>query len=350
MNNLRKLDKNKSVFTGSGLLTLDVILNGDPTTPAKLCTGGSFGNIAAILSFLGWESKPIARLSNNSATKSIVEDLKKFEVNIELLTTSKDGSTPIIIHRILKDKQGNPKHRFEFKVPGSKDWLPGYKPVLSSDVESIIKKQNKVQVFYFDRVCRSAIDLANYYKNEGALIVFEPSSYKQEKQFEESLKVADIIKCSSERISNYSQLFPMPIAPLEIVTLGKEGLTYRLKSYKKNKWTKIHSFKLNNIIDSAGAGDWCTAGVINQLGQSGIKSFNRANEKDINDAIMVGQALGALNCMFDGSRGIMYNMTYDSLRISIKQLLNKKDFKIIEHSSNIKIRKVKNLKFEALLK
>jgi sugar/nucleoside kinase (ribokinase family) len=349
MTKLRKIDKNKPVCLGTGLVALDVILNGTPATPAKLCVGGSCGNILSILSFLGWTSKPIARLSKGNATKNVLKDLTNFDVKTELISRENDGSTQIIIHRILKDKNGNAKHRFEFKVPGTKEWLPSYKPLLGTAVENITKKQANAQVFYFDRVSRSSIDLAKFYKEKGALIIFEPSSYKEEKQFSECLVLADIIKFSSDRISNYSEFHSSPIAPLEIETLGKEGLRYRLKSNKNKAWKKITPFELPNIIDTAGAGDWCTAGIINELGYNGAKSFKDATLADIESALNMGQALGAINCIYDGARGIMYNMTYAELNNLVSNLFSKKKFSEITNHSDVKIITIKNFDFESLL-
>lgn len=346
---LKKILKNKPVCVGTGLVALDVILNGTPATPAKLCVGGSCGNILSILSFLGWDSMPIARLSKSTATKNMLKDFKSFNVKTDLLTKTNDGSTPIIIHRILKDKNGNPKHRFEFRVPGTNTWLPSYKPVLASDIDSITNRQGDAKVFYFDRVSRGSIDLAKYYKSKGALIIFEPSSYKEEKQFIECLQVADVIKFSSERIPNYSQIYPLPIAALEIETLGNEGLQYRLKSDNKKGWKKIAPFELSNIIDAAGAGDWCTAGIINELGQEGIKSLETADKLVIENALIIGQALGALNCTFDGARGIMYNMDYNTLNEIIPKVISKKDFSKVSIKTSSKIVTIKNLKFETLL-
>ena len=260
MINVKKIKKGASTCIGSGLIALDVIVNGKQSTPAKLCAGGSCGNVLSILSFLGWESKPIGRLANNRASEKLFNDFSNFNVDTSLITTSKDGKTPIIIHRILKDKEGNPKHRFEFKVPETNIWLPMYKPVLASSVSNLISKKNYSNVFYFDRVSRSTIDLARYYKSKGALIVFEPSSLKDNKQFLECLSIADIIKFSRDRINNYSNIFQYPNAPLEIETLGENGLQYRIKSDPIPKWKIVPSFKFSNVLDTAGAGDWCTAG------------------------------------------------------------------------------------------
>lgn len=307
--------KTKSICIGTGLVALDVILNGKPETPAKFFAGGSCGNVITILSYLGWDTYPVARLANNTATKEIENDLKLWNVHTSLLTKTIDGRTPIIIHRILKDKEGNPKHRFEFRDPDSGKWLPSYKPVLNKELENITDKQpKKVNVFYFDRINRGAIELAKKNKEFGAVVFFEPSSIGQNlKQFQECLEVADVIKFSSERIPNYHELFPIQQVPLEIETLGSKGLRYRFSLSKKAKnWHNINSFKITHLVDSAGAGDWCSAGIINKIALSGIESFQSLDKIKLKSALNYGQALGALNCYFEGARGLMYEISEKS--------------------------------------
>lgn len=346
-----KINKNieKPICVGSGLIALDVIINQNSTKPNKICVGGSCGNVLSILSFMGWNSKPIARLSNNHATEIILEDFSKFNVNTDLLTFSNDGETPVIIQRLLKDKFGNSKHKFEFKIPQTNKWLPQYKPVLAKTVEQIISKQSHSKVFYFDRVSRATINLAKYYRSQGALIIFEPSSIKDDKQFQECLEVTHILKFSDERIKNYQTIYEKPVTDLEVETLGASGLRYRMKKFTGNDWIVISANKLENIVDSAGAGDWCTAGIISHLGLNGEKSFLNSSKDDIENALINGQALGAINCLFEGARGIMYNMDYNDLMETLT-LLNKK----IELKKNIK-KEIKeiivqdNFNFEKLL-
>jgi len=345
-----KITDRSSTILGTGLVALDVILNGAPTTPAKLCAGGSCGNVLTILSYLGWSSKPIARLSNNEATKNLFADFDQFQVDTSLTTSSDDGKTPIIIHRILKDKDGNSQHKFEFKIPGTNTWLPMYKPVLANFVGIITDKQPKCNVFFFDRVSRSTIELARHYAENGALIVFEPSSLKDDKQTLECLALSHIIKFSDDRIPNYSELFLTPNAFLEIKTLGKDGLQYRTKSNSSNDWVTIPSFEFTDIKDAAGAGDWCTAGIINELGYDGFNSLESSTEEQIVQALKVGQALGGLNCLFDGARGIMYNMEYEALMVLLESVLNEKPVPTSSHNTKkTKILTVKNLEFNTLL-
>jgi len=317
--------KTKAICIGAGLVALDVVMNGNAKIPLKLFAGGSCGNVLTILSFYNWESCPIARLKNNDASKELLSDMIKWKVNTTLISQTTDGSTPIIIQRIKKDKKGNPIHNFQFKNPDTGDWLPSYKPVLVSEIESIINKSPKPLVFYFDRVNRSSINLAKYYKDKGAIIFFEPSAMKERKQFEECLNIADIIKFSNERIKNYSSIYPNQRVPLEIETMGKDGLRYRFDhQLKSTKWTTISSYNISYVVDAAGSGDWFSAGVISKLAKSGSKGFQNHKEDSIKKALKYGQALGALNCFFDGARGLMYSLDKNQIERLVKKIQRSK--------------------------
>jgi len=136
-------------------------------------------------------------------------------------------------------------------------------------LDKIIKKKDASKVFYFDRINRASIDFAKYYKSKGAIVYFEPSSVGEMRLFEECLKVSDIIKFSSDRIKNYSELFPQQRVPLEIETLGKEGVKFRFSHELKQKsWTTIPANQVDVFFDAAGAGDWTSAGIISKLGKA----------------------------------------------------------------------------------
>ena len=313
------LDCAAPTCAGTGLVALDVVIGNDLSIPAQFLAGGSCGNVLTILSYLGWNSFPIARLSNNVAAEMLLEDLKTWNVNDSLITTTTDGSTPIIIHRILKDKEGSPKHRFEFRNPEDGSYLPSYKPVLKISVKEIIEKKARVNVFYFDRINRGAIELAKAYKQNGAVIFFEPSSCKEVKLFNECLEIADIVKFSNDRISDVLG-FPLLLkVPLAIQTIGDKGLKYK-RGVDKN-WTSLESFHIENLVDSAGAGDWCTAGIIKTLFK---KSFSLLDISDTEliQALQFGQVLGSLNCIYEGARGLMYSVNNNELLLYVEHILS----------------------------
>lgn len=312
MNTFESLSNN-SVCWGSGLLALDVILNGSPSTPAKLTAGGSCGNVMTILSYLGWSSYPVARLKNNLASEEIFTDLERWQVKTDFILKESTGSTSIIIHRIFKNEKGQSVHRFEFRDPTSGTWFPRFIPYLSKQIPDMVKRMPSPHVYYFDRVNRAALDLATQAKKHEAVVFFEPSSIGDPKLFEECLRVTDIIKFSNERIPDYKRLYENNMVHLEIETLGKEGLNFRFAK-NKSKWTHMDPFNISNPIDSAGAGDWCTAGIIDNLCKEGLKGLKKWNISEIKFGLQKGQFLGAMNCFFEGARGMMYYVDKASFR------------------------------------
>ncbi len=217
-------------------------------------------------------------------------------------------------------------------------WLPPYKPVLAKDIYLIIENAPIPSVYYFDRVNRAAIELAKYFKNKGSLIYFEPSSLNNSKQFEECLDLAHIIKFSNERIRNYASSYPKQRVSLEIETLGRDGLRYRFShNLDSVEWNTISSYKISSVVDSAGSGDWFSAGIISKIASKGINRFDSCTEKDILVAMKFGQSLGALNCFFDGARGLMYELSRIQLMDLIKKVQsNEAPFTIVNKKNDVK--------------
>jgi sugar/nucleoside kinase (ribokinase family) len=344
----------KSVCYGAGLLALDVILNGSPESPAFLNAGGSCGNVLAILAYLGWETSPVARLAKDKASVELIKDLAFWNVRDEYIQQVPDGSTPIIIHRVLKDKHGNPKHKFEFKDPESGKWLPQYKPVLGSFVNTITFPKSTPHVYYFDRASRGTIDLARKSKENGALIFFEPTGINDLRLFTEAISVSDVLKFSSDRIGDFDKIFPSQQCLLEVRTLGSQGLEFRYSKTKKaTKWDylKPNAVKPEFILDAAGAGDWCSAGIIEQLGADGISSFLNLSKKDIINSLVIGQAYSSINICFIGARGAMYRLEKKTFQKTAEAIIKGK-ISILEETLSKKtpttLKPIKNLKVSSL--
>ena len=316
----------RPVCIGAGLVALDVVISGNSSCRSMFLAGGSCGNVLTILSYLGWDSYPVARLSNNVAADILLEDLQRWKVKSDLISVEIDGSTPVIIHRILKGIHGEPKHKFEFKNPEDGKYLPSYKPTLAKSVPSILAKVSGGNVFYFDRINRSAIEMAKSYKQKGLTVFFEPSSIKDINGFLECLHISDIVKFSNDRISNYQDLFPVGQVPLEIRTLGINGLQFRRIGMKS--WHEVPSYSIENVVDSAGAGDWCTAGIINVLCNGESINIFEYTDLDFIRALRFGQTLSALNCTYEGARGLMYNVTEDILMAFANKVVFSKSNKI----------------------
>jgi len=332
-----------NVCVGTGLVALDIILNDNKKTEPLITAGGSCGNVLTILSFLGWDSYPIARLDGSEATQLILEDLTKNNVNTSLISEKEDGSAPIIIHRILTDRNGNPKHRFEFRSPKTGKWFPNFKPVLNKSVSDLEPKLPLADFYYFDRLNRSSIELAKINKKNGATIFFEPSSIGNEKMFAEALEITDIIKISSDRISDYKNKYKETDVTLEIITLGAEGLDFR---YKNNEWVHSESMKIDGLIDSAGAGDWCSAGIIETLSKK-QQDIDDLNTDEILECLNYGQKLGAINCLYIGARGLMDYTDKEELN-KLTEILSNKSVINTDYTKNGTVKEKLNFNQEFL--
>lgn len=297
---------------GAGLVALDIVVKGKSNTPLGFAVGGSCGNVMSILSYLSWESYPIARLGKDKAAEIIFDDLQRSKVCTKFISTDNSGSTPVILHRISKDRNGLPIHKFEFREPATRAWFPQFKAITKSIASAITQQHIVPNVFYFDRVNPGTLDLAAYYRSIGVLIFFEPSSDKDEKAFSKALSLADIVKFSSERVSDYKEKYPQPQCLLEIETLGKDGLNIRsAMDQTARAWTRLEGFPSSELIDAAGAGDWCSSGIICKLCSSGKNEFRKLSFDDISRGVEYGQAMAAIACLTEGARGPMYVMNVE---------------------------------------
>ena len=73
------------VVIGTGLVALDVVIPNGLESDPQLRAGGTCGNVLTALAYLGWSSYPIARLSEDGASKLVAADLRQWGVNLDLL-------------------------------------------------------------------------------------------------------------------------------------------------------------------------------------------------------------------------------------------------------------------------
>lgn len=301
-------DPSRSPFiVGSGLIALDLVLNHE-NQPAYMRAGGTCGNVLTILSYLGWNSFPIGRLADDEASALIFQDLKMWDVHVDFLALEPRTPAPLIVQRIRHDSTGLPHHTYSRNCPLCGSWLPGYRPVSGAVAESIIDRLPRASVFFFDRVSRGMLLLAQSFAKRGAIVVFEPSAVGDPQLFAQAFSVAHIVKYAEERRATLDVNWPTEHPLLEIETLGKEGLRYRsrLQLSQTTEWVHITPYRSYGIRDTSGAGDWCTAGILSLLATSGIDGFMSTSLHQIEQAMSFSQALSAWSCRFEGARGGMY--------------------------------------------
>lgn len=298
----------KPVVLGSGLVALDLVLGEDAEAPPRMFAGGTCGNVLTILSFLGWIAYPVARLRPGLAAEEVRSDMKKFGVKLDFLARRRQGSTPIIVQRIRRRPDGSTVHRFAWSCPDCGSVLPGYKPLLQSEAAEVVKRMSRPSVFFMDRVSRGMLVLAEKSRDQGALVMFEPSGIGDPKLFGEAIALCHILKHSRERAIQLSGKWKKSGPLLEVETLGGEGLRYRARAASETlgKWESIPAFSAHKLVDAAGCGDWCTAGLLHKVGTRGREGFASLDSSEIHEALRFGQALATWNCQFIGARGGMY--------------------------------------------
>jgi fructokinase len=301
---------------GTGLIVLDVVLN--ERLKPLIGTGGSCGNVLSILSSLGWNTYPLARIGHDINSRYLLQDLRRWKVKTNYIAIEQNLATPVIIERLTHDK-ADVTHVFEFKCPNCGAGLPKNR-LINESVVLMSRKIPSPEVFYFDRTSETVLRAVKERKSEGALIVFEPCSHRIRDSFYEAARLADIIKYSAKEFANHISISE---GQLEIQTSGAAGIKFRSNRNGTNNWKAIDAYSLEEVVDAAGAGDLCTAGIIHSLGQYGRRGFLKVSDMEIENAIKFGQALAALGCSFKGARGHMYNLTRKQIeQLTIKIMKN----------------------------
>lgn len=317
------LEKIGPVAVGTGLIALDIVVTDRNGVGPRCWAGGTCGNVLTILAYLGWRTYPVATLGEDVAAERVLEDLQRFGVSTQFLRRSMARHTPIVVERIRTRGSGAPRHRFVWTCPNCGAWLPGYQAVLASEAREMMGSMPTPAVFFFDRVSRGALELARASAERGALVVFEPSGIRDERLFHEAVGLSHIVKYSHERLGHLQEASGVQSLFLEIETLGSEGLRYRIRGGVKgsSRWKTMGAYPVSELRDAAGAGDWCTAGILHALGGKGEREIKEVSEEEIEEALRLGQALAAVKCGYEGARGVMYAMTRGKLEAAVTGIL-----------------------------
>lgn len=326
---------------GAGLVTLDIIIDNGAKKPI-FKAGGTTCNVISGLSFLGWESTSVSRLGADFARRILVQDLVNNYVNVNYITEEEKLSTPRVIEKL--DSNGEyAKHRFLFRCPSCKAYLPRFQSPRLDVIENVLKEYPKPYVYFFDRVTPSTLKLAERYREAGSLIVFEPINLKRIEVLEKAIRLSHIVKFAGAEMTDNVKMACGgaeegiiaridSCGPILIIqTLGKYGLLFKL--FKDRKWYHQDSFIPTQLYDTCGAGDWCTVGLLFHLQElakkNGIGLMESLKFKElINSALTFAQILASFSCMFPGARGLSESIDNHSLikliRASMKKYREKK--------------------------
>lgn len=290
-----------NIALGAGLISLDILIHDGQHIPVSYYVGGTCGNVMMILAHMGWESYPIARLDGTKDTDRVLADMVKHAVHTDFVSTN-DGKVPVIVQRNFITKDGTPTHKFESRNNMGRFHLD-FKSLTIKQADAVIERIDFVpKVFFFDRVSPAILKLATNFKEKGTTVFFEPSSRGSDvKRFYQCVEIADIIKFSDQRIKDVKQ-FESYDGKLFIQTRGAKGLIYRLDS----DWIHLASILNEFVVDTAGAGDWTAAALINNLFKNKVVlEISSLLKSDLETALNEAQKVGAESCSYAGARGMM---------------------------------------------
>lgn len=300
---------------GTGLVALDVLLH-DHNHPTDSALGGSTGNVLAILAFLGWSAVPVARLGKDSAGQRIKGEFAALNADTRFIAQEDSTATPIVYQW---PGDSGKTHKFSFSCPFcgvKRSFVPGSDTAFCGHV---LEHIDTTDVFYFDRVTPWALVLAEAYRQRGALVMFEPSTISSDHvAFQRAIRCCNVLKYADDRIEQLGA-FDRHTVDVEIQTAGADGLRFRLPSTSRD-WHALDALKVSNVADTAGAGDWCTAGFLYYL--SAKTNNKEMSPPQLTNALRYGQALAALNCTQTGARGLARQFDESFVKGRLAHLLN----------------------------
>jgi fructokinase len=279
----------------AGYAPLDIVSYGGRVWHAA---GGTAGNVAAILAFLGWKSALAVDYGDDVAGDRAKRDLQAANVSVRLVRNVAGVRTPRLVHEI--DGAG---HRYLFKCPSCRTAFPHSRPLRADRAAEIAHGEVAPEVFFFDRVNSGTVLLAEYFASEGSFVVVEPSRPARADLMERAVAAANVVKYADDRDAGLDPSYATA-GQLWVVTGGADGTWFRLGL---GKWHHSRAFTYP-VIDAGGAGDWTTAGLINALDVG-----RRPTIKTVRDGLAWAQALAAISCGSPGARGLAKNQSAEAV-------------------------------------
>lgn len=250
----------------------------------------------------------------------ICRDFRLVGADTNWLLRSSTRTTPVIFQHQLTPTGGHvgATHRFTFACPSCGTRR---RPHWEDHAESTLPAHGAppaASVFYLDRPTRLGVRLAEHYARQGATVVFEPSAVGDDEDlFARAVRVARIVKYADERLPGLSA-FELGAGSVEIQTRGADGLRFRA-SDGGSSWTELGAYRLPRVHDTAGAGDWCTAGLLFEL-FSHRGAPRPVDTEMLSRGLAFGQVLATLNCVTEGARGLLAAWAPDRIVRAAREL------------------------------
>lgn len=260
--------------------------------------GGTAGNVAAILGFLGWNATLVVDYGDDLASQCAVKDLRAANVSVDFVRRRAGQQTPRLIHEI--DGGG---HGYRFSCPSCGSRFPLSRPLSLERAREVVEQCEVPDVFFFDRLNAGTLLLAEHFAAAGSSVVFEPSRPARPEWTKRAVAVARLVKHANDRDAGLESV-ESTSQQWSIVTRGQAGIDFRLG---EGRWHHSAAFAYP-VVDAGGAGDWTTAGLIHALPMNTRWTVQRVGE-----ALHWAQALAAVSCGSPGARGLARSQSAESV-------------------------------------
>ena len=286
---------------GAGFSCVDIIKFGDCE---KIMLGGTAANVISVLSMFGIKSTFLQADYMDGWGKWLNKEFYNRGVDLEFFIKTK-AATPRIIEVLDIEYR---KHYFETTCSMCGKKINQTQLPSENNVQNV--NLSNYNLFFYDRISDGIKKIASNILNGWSF--YEPNSCRTYQTFLNGLKTANIVKFSSDRVhSSYIEKLLNDLVEsnvqLVIVSMSDKGIKF---SYRNNKnvlsnWQHIEPIKINNIIDTSGAGDWLTASFLYWFLQKYPNYCEILEKSDIYNMLIKAQEMVAFTCNFIGAQGII---------------------------------------------
>jgi fructokinase len=298
---------------GTGLVALDLIVEHYETDQRLLVGGGgTCGNVLAILARTGWQSSLIGAFDDSAWSQIMRDDLRQAGVELHGVMREESARPSLVVEHLERSGASAGRHWFSFVCPRCSGAWPGLRAAPDAAVRRGVPSATGQDVLFVDRLSEAVLDLAKVAKEQGSAVVYEPSSKADRPWLGDMLRLADVVKYSDERAGALDVSAEHIAAPLVVVTSGVQGSAWRFGG-RGASWHHQPSQLATRLVDTCGAGDWFTAGLIHAL-FGGPRHLTADMTPDgVEFAVAGASTLAAWSCGFVGARGALYDADADEL-------------------------------------
>jgi fructokinase len=291
-----------------GFIALDRVSIDGGGSDVLAAAGGSCGNVSANLAQLGHTVFPISTLGLDTGGAHVVNELRSLGVRTDFISRRDDRRTPVVVQHVVGHHTIALDHTFAFQQPEIADWLEASYLSVLDHLQAIA---GIPKVLYLDRASREVLEAVRWARSISAIVIFEPSEIRDIALFRAIADLAHIVKYAERRL-------PAPphfTAPVEICTQGSAGLRVRFRQHcdgsAGSDWHHLPALSIDRLVDSAGAGDALSTGLICALMAATATQTVAAHT--ILQGLEQGRRLAALNCGSLGARGAFRVLDRDHL-------------------------------------